>query len=439
MPSEPNYPAAKNISEAGGVPPPLPASEPPAIGIPPLLLRESNFPAATGRQFLASLLSLCLALFLADAVISFVDDTFALVAGIHILLGLRIIVGFFAMLLALVVYVLMAITPAIPKKLFVPLALFYLATQLAGFPICFLYARHMPQINCLLSLAQVAFGLWVLYCARGGLKFDWLLVPLVRLQGGWFSWRNLIGFSLANVFGLLPVVMIYLFLCAAGLVDHFTDGFMALHPGGFTVQARKYVRDDGKTIQLFPMSHVAEGDFYRDISQTFPTNSIILMEGVTDERHLLKHQINYQRMARTLGLAEQHEKFEPTRGEIVMADVDVNQFTTNTLDLLNLVILIHAQGLDAGTIHKLMEYSMSPDFQEQLFDDLLRKRNQHLLEQIQSHLPETEHLVVPWGVAHMPGIAREIQKFGFRLSESQEYEVIRFHFFRNAVAPGKLK
>jgi hypothetical protein len=74
---------------------------------------------------------------------------------------------------------------------------------------------------------------------------------------------------------------------------------------------------------------------------------------------------------------------------------------------------------------------MAPDFQERLLDDLLRKRNQHLLEQIQNHLPETEHLIVPWGVAHMPGIAREIQKAGFQLEETREYKVISFHFMRS--------
>ena len=112
------------------------------------------------------------------------------------------------------------------------------------------------------------------------------------------------------------------------------------------MQTRKYVRDDGKTIHLFPMAHVAEADFYQKISQTFPTNSLILMEGVTDEKNLLTNKISYDRMAKTLGLAEQHEKFAPTRGEMVDADVDVSQFSTNTLTLLNLVMLVHAQGLN---------------------------------------------------------------------------------------------
>jgi hypothetical protein len=34
--------------------------------------------------------------------------------------------------------------------------------------------------------------------------------------------------------------------------------------------------------------------------------------------------------------------------------------------------------------------------------------------------------MVPWGVAHMPGVAREIQKAGFHLQEIHEYVVIRF-------------
>jgi len=86
-----------------------------------------------------------------------------------------------------------------------------------------------------------------------------------------------------------------------------------------------------------------------------------------------------------------------------------------------------------------MQYSTTPDFQEQLLADLLQKRNQHLLEEIQTYLPQSEHLIVPWGVAHMPGIARQIQKSGFKLAETREYEVIRFHFFGNKGVHKKTK
>jgi hypothetical protein len=150
------------------------------------------------------------------------------------------------------------------------------------------------------------------------------------------------------------------------------------------------------------------------------------MEGVTDDRNLLTNKITYKRMAASLGLAEQHEEFRPTQGEIVPADVDVEQFTPSTLGFLNLVMLIHSKGLNAETVLKLMRFSPPPHYEEQLLDDLLRKRNRRLLEELQARLPQTEHIIVPWGVAHMPGIAAAIQKAGFRLDETREYVAIRF-------------
>jgi hypothetical protein len=402
------------------------------------MLPAANPKPSAARKLLLFLLSLCLGLFLADAAVSLLDDTTALGFKVHALLLIRLIVGLPAVLLAVLVYVLMAFIPAIPKSLFVPLALSYVALQLAALPLTLLYSDKLPLIAWASSAAQLVVGLWLLHRARRGWKFGWPLLSPERLGDRRFSWSNLIGFALANVLLLLPAICLYLFLCTAGLVSHFTEGFMTLHPDGFRVQARQYVRADGKTIQLFPMSHVAEGDFYREISQTFPTNSLILMEGVTDENQLLKHKISYKKMAGALGLTEQHEQFEPTRGEIVPADIDVSQFTTNTLDLLNLVILIHNGGLNAATLPKMMQFSSAPGLQEHLVDDLLRKRNKNLLEQIQKHLAETGHIVVPWGVAHMPEVAREIQKSGFRLANTDEYVVIRF-LGKKTPEPARLK
>ena len=132
-------------------------------------------------------------------------------------------------------------------------------------------------------------------------------------------------------------------------------------------------------------------------------------------------------MAKFLHLAEQHEDFNPTKGEMVQADVDVQQFATNTIDLLNLVMLIHAKGLKVDSVLKLLQYPQSPDFQEQLIDDLLTKRNRHLLEKVKAQLSQSENIIVPWGAAHMPGLAKEIQKSGFHLNETRDYVVIRFN------------
>jgi TRAP-type mannitol/chloroaromatic compound transport system permease small subunit len=381
------------------------------------------------KKVVSILLNLCLGLFLACGAVSLVDDSLRLLFGLHLLTVMSGILSFFAFLVAMLVYGLMGLTPIIPKRVFLPVTLFYVAGFLVVFPAliyCNDRVHRILQLDWAISFCQVIFGLGILYWLRGGLKFRWPIVEDKHLGNRRFSWLNLSVFLLVNIFVLLPAIVVYLVLCAALAVNHFSEGFMALRPGGLTVEVRKYVRNDGKTVELIPMEHVAEADFYRKVSQLFPTNSIILMEGVTDRNHLITNEPSYKRMAHFLHLAEQQEGFEPTRGKMVMADVDTAQFSTNTIDFLNLVMLIHSKGVDADTVMKLVQYSPPPDFQEQLMGDLLRKRNRHLLEEIQARLPQSDNIIVPWGVVHMPGIANEIQKSGFRLGEIQEYTVIQF-------------
>jgi len=252
----------------------------------------------------AILLSACLGFFLADAAISLLDDTLILLFGAHLLAGLRGMVCLFAMLVALVAYALMGLTPMIPKRLFLPLVLFNPLAALALIPFAIYFFGRVQQFAWLISLGQVIVGLSILYLVQGDFKLRWLPITEKQLDAQHFNWRNLSVFLLVNLFVLLPVVAIYLVLCAALAVNHFSDGFLALRPVGLTVQVRRYVRDDGKTIQLFPMSYIGEPEFYRQLTQSFPTNSIILMEGVSDDGNLLTNGITYKRMATSLGLAE---------------------------------------------------------------------------------------------------------------------------------------
>jgi hypothetical protein len=360
-----------------------------------------------------------------------VDDSLILLFDLRVLTVVRGIVFFFALLVAVVVYGLMGLTPMIPKRLFLPLTLFNPLAALAVIPLAIYFYSRLQPISWVISLCQLIFGLGVLYWVQGGFKLRWPLVAESRLRSRGFSWLNLSGFLALNLFVVLPAVAVYLAVCAALAVGHFSEGFLALRPGGFTVQVRKYIRNDGKTIQLVPMAHIGEADFYQRLSQSFPTNAVVLMEGVTDDSNLLTNRITYKRMATLLGLTEQHEEFHPVRAKLVMADVDVEQFTPNTIGFLNLVMLIHAKGLNVENVLKVLQFSPPPHFEEQLFDDLLGKRNRHLLDELQARLSQPEQIIVPWGVAHMPGIAEGIQASGFRLDETHEYIVIRFRFAGN--------
>jgi hypothetical protein len=403
----------------------------------PPVLMESKSKSGPMPQLFALLLSLCLGLFLTDAFLSFADASLIVFCGRHTLSAASGLLSLLSLIMAAGIYALIGLTPMVPKRLFLPIPLFYLLSTLALCPVVIYWYGSIQQVAWGISAGQMILGLLILRWSQGGVKFHWPLVSVGQIGIRCFSWWNLTAFLLINIFLLAPVAIIYLFYCASTAVDHFSDGFMALRPDGFTVQVRKYLRNDGKMIELFPMSHIADASFYQQVSQTFPTNSIILMEGVTDNENLLTNKLSYKRAAQSLGLTEQKQEFNPTNGEMVAADVDVDQFSTNTIGLLNLVTLIHSKGLDSGTLLQLMQYAPAPGFEKQLFDDLLTKRNHHLLGEIHSHLEQSDNIMVPWGAAHMPGIAKEIQKAGFHLDEAHEYHVIRFHGIGNQVKAAK--
>ncbi len=375
-------------------------------------------------------MNVCLCVFIASGAVSFADDSLQLLLGVRFLMLLNAILGFLSFLLMVLVYFLMGLTPLVPKRFFLPIALFPLAGLFVTCPALIYgggdWLRRGVETDWAISLGQLLVGLGIFRWVRGGWKFKWPVVDDKYLGNRAFSWLNLSVFVLVNVFVLLPAVAIYLAICAALAVNHFTAGFLTLRTTGLTSHVKQYVRSDGKTVELVPMMHIADAKFYRNISQSFPTNSIVLMEGVTDEKHLLTNGISYKRTARSFGLVEQVKTFKP-QGERVRADIDVDEFSTNTINLLNLVMLFQAKGVrDAATLTALATYSAPPNVERELFDDIVRKRNEHLLEKLKNELPRSNILIVPWGAAHMPAISKGIEEDGFHLVETKEYMVIPF-------------
>ena len=406
----------------------------PAMTEPP----HSSSTNSIGRV-VSILVSAALGLFLTDALISLVDDALILSLGVHVLGGIRGIVFFLAAMTALLIYLLSGVTPMMPKRIAFPMALFYPVAVLALTPVLIYHYDHLPSLIWFMSFCQLLFAVGLCYCAQGDFRFRWPFVPERLLDQRRFAWWNLCGFSLLNVCVFLPGVLLYLAFCASLAVDHFSGSFVALRADGLVMRAKTYVRDDGKTIQLIPMMHIGEAEFYDQISKSFPTNAIILLEGVTDNDNLLKHELTYQRMANSLGLTEQKTEFAPVRGRPRRADVDVADFSKGTIDFLNLVTLIHSQGLKSEVLKKLMQKSQDRLLTQRLWADLLTMRNDHLLKEIRSELPQSDILVVPWGAAHMRGLSEAIQKTGFQLSETREYTVVAFPGIRNRKVQSQAK
>ncbi len=365
-------------------------------------------------------------MFLTDAAISLLDATLVLGLGLHLLTEFRGMAAFLTLGASAAIYVLMAITPMVPKRFFLPITLFNPVSLLAVLPIMIFHYDWLPRFDWVVSFCQVLLGLGILFWVQGGFKFRWPFVVEEKIGDRPFSWLNFLGFVAVNAFLLLPGIVIYLAISASVAVNHFSAGFLAMNTDGLKASAKTYVRNDGKTIELIPMMHIAQPGFYGQVAKSFPTNSIVLLEGVTDKKKLIKVQLSYQRAAATLGLATQDKEFAPTNGELRPADIDVSAFSASTLELLNLVSRLHSQGPSVPLLMEMIQKPPSPVVEERLWGDLLTKRNEHVLGEIKTALEDSDHVIVPWGAAHMPGLTHGIQESGFTLDRSRDYSLVDF-------------
>lgn len=373
-------------------------------------------PPPPAHPVIAMLLKGFLVLFLIQAAVALMDDTALWITGSSWLSGLRVLLVLLLVPAMLAVYGMLALFPSIPKRCFLPLALYAPLATLASLPAMIYFHKHETAILWLISLIQcVAGGVVWWKMRRAGDAF---------LSERMFSWRHTVGFVIVNLGIALPLCLVYLVACASLAASHFTDGFVKLRMEGLVLQEREYTRSDGKTVVLAPMAHVADAGFYHQLGASFPDAGVVLMEGVSDEEGLLSTKPGYGKMSEGLGLSEQQKEFKP-RGETVAADVDVREFSKSSIDMLKKVLLIHSEGVTPRTLPILQEPT-TPTMRDELFADLLEKRNQHLLVVLREHLPKSDHLVVPWGAAHMPGIAEGVLAEGFTLSRRKDHVAVRF-------------
>lgn len=381
-------------------------------------------PRSALRSAIAGFLSLTLAVSLLNAVVSLASDSLVAFFENHALVGILGFVAIPALLMALAVYGLMLLTPMVPKRFFLPITLCGPVTALGALPFLIYFHQQAAWISWGISFLQALVCFAVFYRLRGSWKFRWPLFAVDQLETRNFRWGNFIGFISAHLLLLLPAVAIYLVVCGSLAVSHFTGGFVSLRPEGVTMQVRKYIRDDGKMVELVPMSHIGETEFYQSLTASFLPTAAVLMEGVSDKDKLFENKVGYKQTAKDLGLAEQQEFFKP-KGELVQADVDLSQFSKVSLEYLKKTMVIHAKGINAETLPLLLQPAPE-DLPKRLMDDLLTLRNRHLLEVMEDQLKKSDHIIIPWGAAHMPGISAGVVEAGFRLQDTEDFVAIRF-------------
>lgn len=243
-----------------------------------------------------------------------------------------------------------------------------------------------------------------------------------------FSWpRTLLTLGMKLFVGV-PALLVYVLLSAQILVRELSSGFVEITPTGVFTEARTYQRD-GHKIYLLPTVHIASPSFYETLMASLPEQrSVILPEGVTDQTGLLKDLIDYSGAASAVGLTAQPDLTAPRKNHAVLrCDADVSEFSPKTRHVLSSLgrMLKSVQAGDLETSLAALE-ALEDEESEGLFNDILETRNHKVLEGLKRAIPEYEHVAVPWGAAHMPGIERGLLAMKASRIEARRVEVFKW-------------
>lgn len=366
-----------------------------------------------------SLVSIFLYGFLLDAVLTVANEWLP-IAVIHE------IVAWLVFCLGLVLYVLTAFVPRLPKRLILPPFLFLVWTNLCGgFPLAFLAPDHYGTA---LDWGQLALAAVLL-----PLHQIWRRTP-PKLDAPAFSWPSFAAIAILTTLAT-PFVLAAAAVNALGVyIEASSGGYVKLRPEGLLLEEREMTKGDQR-VRLVSMIHIGEKGFYDRILASMPTRgtAIVLLEGVTDDNGLLRNRFSYAKIATLLGLDSQEgsefqrngkkalhpEPPPPSKPQVEYrhADVDISMFQPLTLEFMNAIGVI----LSDPTVATVLSTMQAPDSpfkkpnaDEIVMHDILDKRNEHLVSEIDRALETSRTVIVPWGALHLASIEEALKERGFQ-------------------------
>jgi len=358
--------------------------------------------------------------------------------------------GFLALGVSLVVllvggilFVGMAFTPQLSKRLILPPLLFLGLSLVWAVMLGDREALSLALAETLLGLGLIV-GYWDRSAAGSGIQDFTSARPL-------FTFRNFAFTALLNstlTVSLVALISLSLAQKVRSEFEKSTGSYLTIRPGGVSLEERTFQRDNTE-IRLISMIHIAKSGFYDEVAKALPadTKAVVLLEGISDRQHLINGKFDYSHFAQLIGFASQKESsftteankgVEETRSnqaegrslqklEYRHADIDLEEFSPSTVRWMK----AFGSLLECSSIPEaLQKYSESKatleHSSESVYADILDKRNEHLLGEIQKELATHTTIVVPWGAKHMPGLQSKIEEWGFKETQRVQREAIHF-------------
>ena len=361
---------------------------------------------------------------LADGGVSLVDELLR-TAGVEGLAPLREALASMVFVAMLSCLAGIALTPRLPLRVFLPLTLGTLWLNLGAAPLpLWLAPAPLGIAGSCLQLALVLDALAAIRRRNGGR--GWFFHEASPAAPA-FAWSRSLGFAGVSVFLGLPALALYLGVLFATSVERATDGFVAFDFGGVSLADRRYARGS-REIRLVGMMHIGEENSYREIVESFATEStVVLAEGLTDREGLLSDAVEYGRAAEALGLSRQRDLRDylvdsgdpdaprPAWPEIRHADVDASAFSPETLEWLRWATGVWSAPDLRSALAALLESARetTPEQLTAFQRDILDRRNEHLIGELDAVLGDYRRVIVPWGALHLPAVEQAVVERGF--------------------------
>lgn len=379
--------------------------------------------------------------YLLDAGVSLADDVLRLLSGASFLTPVRNAVAGLVALWSLLWLPALWITPRLPAGALLALVGSVLWMSTGGAPLP--AVLPLETLGLALSAMQMVIGVLVLLRIRRRMGGASWLFQAESFDGPAFSLRHSALATAAAFFVLIPIGAAYGFLSLATWIEAGTRGFMSVDLSGISLDDRSYVRGD-REIRLVAMMHIGEDEAYREIADSFASEAtIVLEEGVTDERRLLDSGLSYESAALALGLDQQAslktylseaDGTLPPWPVLRHADVDMSDLSPRTVEWLGWVVeLLNSEGL-VEVLRRVGERNtMHPEELSVIEYDILGLRNEHVLVEIDRALPDYRRVIVPWGALHMPFLEEEVLDRGFDESRREQRRLVSWSTILSAL------
>ena len=252
-------------------------------------------------------------------------------------------------------------------------------------------------------------------------------IPSQVFAGSTFSIARVFWSTLIKIFIVAPSLIVGICISLVWTLEKVSNGFISIRSDGLYTEKRIYDYD-GREIHLLPTVHIASPDFYANLIRELPkSETVILPEGVTDRKNLIRDGLDYSGPAESAGLSTQPSFVEMSKLAFRPCDVDVSEFSESTLRDLNSIskcLKRWTAGDHAACLEELSQMRR-PDL-NLMKEDLLNKRNARVNEALKGALLEFKHIGIPWGAAHMPGIEDDILKMGAQRRSGERICVFRW-------------